>query len=157
MNLRGIANAATKAINPNVTCTRQRSTGSITRPGGVRVPQYATDTLVVQVQALSAGELRQLDGLNIQGVRRAVYANGVIAGAIRAARVGGDILVFPAGTLPEGNTWLCVHVLEQWPDWCKIAVTLQDGPSAFAANPGQLPSLDFSQANNSQYLPGVET
>ena len=29
--------------------------------------------------------------------------------------------------MPEGNTWLCVHVLEQWPDWCKIAITLQNG------------------------------
>jgi hypothetical protein len=127
MNLRGIANSNTKAINPNVTCTRRRSTGSVMKPGGVRVPTYSDSTLTVQAQALSFGDLAQLDGLNIQGTRRAIYTDGVVSGLIRVAKQGGDILVFPTGTFPEGDTWLCVHVLEQWTPWCKVAITLQDG------------------------------
>ncbi len=127
VNLRAAVNAQTRAINPNVSATLSQSTGSILKPGGVRVPTYSTTAIVLQVQALSFGDLQQLDGLNIQGVRRAVYANGAIAGLIRAAQKGGDIITFSPGQFPEGDTWLCVHVLEQWPNWCKIAITLQDG------------------------------
>ena len=126
VNLRGIANSATSAINPNVRATVLRSAGSTTLPNGARVPKYKTSQAIVQVQALSFSDLTQADGLNIQGVRRAVYVNGAVAGLIRIKQKGGDVLVFDQGTLIEGTTWLCVHVLEQWPQWCKFIITLQD-------------------------------
>ncbi|TIR66396.1 MAG: hypothetical protein E5X24_23645 [Mesorhizobium sp.] len=79
----------------------------------------------LQAQSLTYNDLQLLDGLNIQGVRRAVYLNGSALGVVRELQVGGDLFVFPAGTFPEGDTWLVALVLESWPDWCKCAVTLQ--------------------------------
>lgn len=129
INIRGIANQAIQSINPDVLATLKRSDGYETRAGGLRVPKYTTFTDVrMQAQAMSFGDLQQLDGLNIQGVRRAIYTDGALFGVLRAAQKGGDILIFPTGTFPEGDTWLCVHVLEQWSTWVKVAITLQDGP-----------------------------
>lgn len=126
-NLRALANSRTTTVNPNTIATLRRSSGSTIRPGGVRVPEYSESQVSVQVQALSFGDLQQIDGLNIQGVRRALYVNGAVAGVIRAAEKGGDLIVFPPGTLPEGDTWLIVHVLEPWSQWSKFVITLQNG------------------------------
>ena len=129
VNLRGVANSVTRAINPNVPAFVLRNENYATRADGARLPKYSASRVVLQVQALSYGDLRQLEGLNIQGVKRAIYVNGAVAGVIRVGQKGGDIIRFAPGNpgVPyEGTTWLCVHVLEQWPDWCKFAVTLQD-------------------------------
>lgn len=158
MNLRKIANSITRSINPNVGAVLLRSIGAAKKPGGVRVPQYGQTPIQVQVQALSFGDLAQLDGLNIQGVRRKIYLDGFAAGVIRVARQGGDVLIFERGLLPEGTTWLAVHVLEQWQDgfagaaWCTVAITLQDETQIDLAS---TPSLDFSNPDNSQNLPGI--
>lgn len=128
MNLHGIVRGAITTVNPDVSASVQKSGGSTTLPDGSRVPIYPTPIPVtVQVQALTYNDLVHLDGLGIQGVRRAVYLYGSVMGVVRVDQKGGDKLIFPAGTLPEGNVWLAAHVLEQWPDWCKIAITLQDG------------------------------
>lgn len=126
-NLRALANSRTTTVNPNTVATLKRSSGAVSLPGGIRVPEYFDSQVAVQVQALSFGDLQQIDGLNIQGVRRALYINGAVAGVIRAAQKGGDIIVFAPGTLPEGDTWLIVHVLEPWSQWSKFVITLQIG------------------------------
>jgi hypothetical protein len=125
VNLHGLVSTAIGVVNPFLNVTVDASTGYTTNPDGSRVPTYSTLTFSVQVQALTYTDLIQLDGLGIQGVRRAIYTNGAIAGAIRIDKKGGDILVFPSGALPEGNNWLAAYVLEQWADWCKIVITLQ--------------------------------
>lgn len=128
MNLHGIVAPAIATVNPFVTATLQRSSGYATAGDGTRTPQYTSVPGVsVQVQALTFSDLQHLDGLNIQGVRRAVYLNGHALAVVRELQAGGDLFVFPAGTLPEGNTWLVAYVLEAWPDWCKCAITLQNG------------------------------
>lgn len=129
MNLHAIVRGAITTVNPDVYCTVRRSTGvSTTQADGVQVPGYAdTPNVPVQVQALTYSDLMKLDALNIQGVRRAVYLNGAVMGLVRVASRGGDLLIFPTGTLPEGDVWLCAQSLEQWPDWCKVAITLQNG------------------------------
>lgn len=127
MNLHGIVSAAIGSVNPFVPATVQISAGYNISPDGSRTPIYNPITIDVQVQALQYNDLVHLDGLNIQGTRRAIYTNGFVAGIIRVDSKGGDLITFPPGTLPEGNTWLCAFVLEQWKDWCKIAVTLQNG------------------------------
>jgi len=82
---------------------------------------------MAQVQALSSGDIRQLDALNIQGAQKAIYLNGAALAISRIKQTGGDLIVFPDGTLPEGNTWLVLASLEQWGQtWCKCAVSLQD-------------------------------
>jgi len=74
-----------------------------------------------QIQSLTYSDLMKMDGLNIQGQRRALYLNGRFDGVVRPALKGGDLVTFP-----DGTKWLVAMVLEYWPDWCKIAVTLQD-------------------------------
>ena len=122
MDLRGIANSISSSINPNETVTVFRSTGFTTGAGARQVPSYATPvTGPAQVQALSSDDIRQLDGLNIQGVLRAIYFRGELAGVIRPNQTGGDIVKRKSGA----ETWLVVKVLENWPDWTKAVICLQ--------------------------------
>jgi hypothetical protein len=68
-----------------------------------------------------------LDALNVQGVRRTIYLTGDVMAIVRVDQQGGDLIVFPDGTLPEGNIWLAAQVIEAWPDWCRVCITLQNG------------------------------
>jgi hypothetical protein len=123
MNLHSIVSGAISAVNPPVPLIFQTSTGSAPSADGTLVPQYSRPVTVLgQIQALEDSELRQMDSLNIQGQRRKIYINGQVDGVVRVNQQGGDIL-----TAPDGTVWLVVLVLEYWPDWCSLAVVLQDG------------------------------
>lgn len=192
MNLHGIVQGAIGAVNPHVPVSVRVSTGyEVDEDQGFRqVPAYA-DAQVVQgqVQSLTYDDLRQIDSLNIQGTKRAIYLYGRIDGLVRVENKGGDLITVPgasfvgsiSGTtltvssvnsgrlslndvvsgsgvdeatrisalgtgigydgtytvdvsqtieseqMTSGAVWKVVQVLEQWPDWCKVAVTLQDG------------------------------
>lgn len=125
INVRVAANAAIQVINKDVLAELWQSTGSTQAPSGKPTPTYSKTPITVQAQALSYSDLQQLDSLNIQGVRRAIYVKTQVMSVVRVGQKGGDLVVFPAGTFPEGTTWLAAHVLERWPAWCKIAITLQ--------------------------------
>lgn len=123
MYLRGIANSVSSTINPNETVTVLRSTGFAIGAGARQVPSYADPvTGPAQVQALDANDLKQLDGLNIQGTLRALYLRGALAGEVRPTQQGGDIVK----RNNETETWLVVKVLETWPNWTKVVICLQD-------------------------------
>lgn len=125
MNLHGIAAGTIAAINPLVPLTVQVSVGSTQSPtgDGTRVPAYAAPVVVFgQVQPMTWRDIEMTDGLNLNGTRRSIYLNGAIDGLVRVSNKGGDLITDAAG-----NVWLVALVLEQWPDWCKVAVTLQDG------------------------------
>lgn len=127
MDLRGIANGVTTTVNPNQTVTVLRSTGFTTGAGAKQVPSYAAPVSgPAQIQALDADDIKQLDGLNIQGTIRAIYLRGTLAGVVRPNQTGGDLVTIaaPAPVALRG-TWLVVKVLESWPDWTKAAVVLQ--------------------------------
>lgn len=125
MNLHSIVSGAIGAINPLMPGTIKVSTGYTTNPGGSRTPTYTTFTGVqMQVQALTWKDLQQVDGLNLNGTRRAIYMNGRADGVVRSLLKGGDIITLTDG--PNAGDWLVAMVLEQWPDWCKYAVTLQN-------------------------------
>lgn len=126
MNLHGIAAPYIGVVNPLVPATVKRSTGYTTLASGKRVPLYTTFGIICQVQPLSNSDLRQLDGLNIQTVTRAVYFTGNTMAVVRVDSRGGDLIVFAPGVLPEGTTWKAVRVLEPWPDWVKVGLALQD-------------------------------
>lgn len=120
MDLRGLANAVTTTVNPNKTVTVRRSTGYTIGAGRKQVPGYADPvTGPAQIQALDANDIKQLDGLNIQGTVRAIYLRGVLAGVVRPDGTGGDIVQI------DGQEWLVVKVLEGWPTWTKAAIVLQ--------------------------------
>ena len=121
MNIRGIANNVAQTVNPNVTGTVYKSTGYTQDPTTLRqIPAYATGVVgEIQVQALDGEDLKQLDGLNVQGVIKAAYLYGVLAGVVRPDGDGGDKIVL------SGRTWLVVKVIEGWSDWTKVAIVLQ--------------------------------
>ena len=120
MDLRGIANGVSSTVNPNKTVTVRRSTGYTIGAGRKQVPGYADPvTGPGQIQALDANDIKQLDGLNIQGTVRAIYLRGVLAGVVRPDGTGGDLVEV------DGKTWLVVKVLEGWPTWTKAAIVLQ--------------------------------
>lgn len=122
MDLRTIANAGSNCVNENIIVTVQRSTGYTIGAGQKQVPTYAAGvTGPAQVQALDNSELKQLDGLNIQGTIRGIYLRGVLAGVIRPNTTGGDLVTIGS------QTWLVVKVLESWPLWTKAAIVLQGG------------------------------
>jgi hypothetical protein len=151
MNLAAIANGAITAVNPNFTATLYSSTGSQV-VNFVPTPTYAAFGIAAQVQPLTSGDLRQLDALNIQGASKAIYLNGAALGVVRVKNRGGDLIVFPANTLPEGDVWLVKASIEQWQGslWAKCAVELQD----VSAIPSTA-STDFSDPSNSQFIPGL--
>lgn len=126
MDLHSLASSMISAVNPMVSVTLKRSSGYTTQDDGTQVPTYTTVSGVsVQTQSLTFQDLQKLDGMNIQGVRRAIYIGQEVEAVLRIGQQGGDLIVFPDGTLPEGNVWLAAQVLEAWPDWRKVAITLQ--------------------------------
>ena len=122
MDLRGIANGVSSTVNPNELVTILKSTGFTIGAGAKQIPSYANPiTGYAQVQALDGEDLKQLDGLNIQGSVRAIYLRGLLAGVVRPNQTGGDIVQRKNGA----ETWLVVKVLETWPNWVKAAIVLQ--------------------------------
>jgi len=120
MDLRGLANSVASSVNPNVSVSVQRSTGYTVDAAFRQVPAYAAAVVgPAQVQALDGNDLKQLDGLNIQGTMRAIYLRGALAGVIRPEGTGGDLVTI------AGDVWLVVKVLESWPSWTKAAIVLQ--------------------------------
>lgn len=124
VNLRNIANKATRTINPNIPAIWKASMGYTTGMAGKTTPSYAADVqLIIQAQALTKKEIEHIDAMNLSPCDRAVYVNGQVNGIDRESQTGGDLLVF------EGRTWLVVAILEGWTTagWCKAALTQQNG------------------------------
>ncbi len=122
MDLRGIANSVSDTVNPNIPVTVKASAGYTTGPGLKQIPLYATPvTGYAQVQALTEADLRHLDGLNIQGATQSIILRGALDAVVRVNSQGGDLVTI------NGQTWLTVAVLEQWPLWTRAAIQLQDG------------------------------
>jgi hypothetical protein len=126
MNLHGLVGPVISVVNPLLTVSVQVSTGFTTTASGNRTPTYAPAVSVAaQVQPLSWRDLQQLEGLNLQGVRKAIYLNGEIDGLVRQTSQGGDVITFPDGTV-----WLVVMILEGWnitAGFTKAAIVQQNG------------------------------
>lgn len=126
MNLNAIVAPYTGAVNPQSPVTVYLSTGpGPTASDGKRTPTYAPPiTATMQVQPISTGDLRKLEGLNLQGKFTKLYLNGALRGLERINSLGGDLVV-----LPDGTTYLVKAVLEGWTPtagWCSVAVVLQN-------------------------------
>ena len=121
MNLHALVSGYIGMVNPFIRAELLRSTGYTTNPDGTRTPTYdVIHNGLIQVQSLSSDDLKQIEGLNIQGSKNGVYLNGDWNGVVRVSRAGGDLLKF------NDQTWLTVTVLESWPDWSKLLVVLQE-------------------------------
>lgn len=125
MNLHSIVGPYVGAVNPNITVSVRVSIGWATGADFVRTPTYADPVCVLaQVQPMTWGDLRQVEGLNLQGDRKAIYLMGEIDGLVRSTNQGGDLITFPDGTL-----WLVEQVLEDFnltSGWTKAAITRQN-------------------------------
>jgi len=124
IDVQALANQFTTQVNPNQAITWVRSTGYTTAADGSRAPTTTAITLAGQVQGCSSEDLRQLDGLNVQGVKRSVILRADVQGELRADHRGGDILQFAdaGGTVRD---WLAVSIAETWPTWCRVLVVMQ--------------------------------
>lgn len=149
MNLHGIASQIISAVNPMLLAVFEGSNGNTIADDGTQAAAFLPPvTVTAQVQQLTSQDLQKLEGLNLQRSGVAVYLYGIAAGVVRVQNKGGDIITIPNGA--SAGVYLVTTVLEQWPDWVKVAATLQNQP----IDPTKAPSLDFSDPNNSQYLPG---
>lgn len=126
MNLHAIVAPIISAVNPLIPVGVQISTGFTTNADFTKTPSYAPSvTVMAQVQPLSGRDLRQIEGLNLQGTLKAIYLNGEIDGVVRVQLKGGDLI-----TLPDNSVWLVSQDLESWnmtAGWTKAIIVLQDG------------------------------
>jgi hypothetical protein len=121
VNLRGIANGVASTVNPNIIVSVRRSEGYTIGAGARQIPAYAAAVEgPAQMQALDGSDLKQLEGLNVQGVIKGLFLTGNLAGVIRPESKGGDLI-----DIGE-QTWLVTKVLEGWPTWTKVAIVLQE-------------------------------
>jgi hypothetical protein len=127
MNLHGIVRGAITSVNPDTNGIWRESTGSTVSATTMRpIPSYTDHANVpLQVQALSGRDIKRLNYLSVQGVKRAVYMYGSAQGVSRPDAKGGDLLVFPEVPGGPAKTWLVAIVFETWPDWCRVGVALQ--------------------------------
>ncbi len=101
-------------------------TYSVNQPQTVASEAMTTSlTVLAQVQPVQWRDIQFLEGLNLGGVRWKAYLNGEVDGIVRPEKKGGDLIIISSGR--HQGVWLCVQVLEQWPDWVVCAITLQDG------------------------------
>jgi len=119
MNLHQMASGAIGSVNPFVPMTFYVNTGYTTADDGTRAPTFDTIETTGQFQNLMGLELQQLSGLNLERDIGAIHVNGEFDGVVRGDSKGGDLVVI------DGVNWLVIRVLEQWPDWCRIAVCRQ--------------------------------
>ena len=126
IDVRSLANGITSQVtNANIQVTWQQSTGYTTDSAGKRTPTYSPVVLMAQVQGLSAGDLKHVDGLNIEGVKRSIHITGNMQGVVRADQKGGDIIQFAEYPGGIARNWKVVSVMETWPTWSRVIVVLQ--------------------------------
>lgn len=130
MNLQGITAAYVAAVNQMVKCKLKVSTGNTLNADYSETPSYANEVEVLgQIQSLQYRDLMQIEGLNLNGTKKAIYLQGNIEGVVRPTNKGGDLI-----TMPDGTVWLVALVLEAWGQntnstaerWCKVACVLQN-------------------------------
>lgn len=120
MNLHKVSSSAIRRVNPNIPAVLKKYAGEVELPGRKVGPSYLPDQdVTIQLQPLSKEDLQHIDGMNLQGLIKAIYVNGNYFSVQREMEQGGDIFVI------NGGEWLVVAPVELWPDWCRLVVNLQ--------------------------------
>lgn len=131
MNLHGTVRGAITSVNPDVLAPFLSSTGNTVDEAGNQTPSYADAiNIPIQVQALSGSDKKAVNFMNLQTVLRSVYCYGNKQGVERVVQKGGDILQFREVPNPRTDAnpvrnWLVIKVVETWPDWSKVVVSMQ--------------------------------
>lgn len=128
MNLRAIANSATRGINPNIQAVLVLQSGYETDRTGRRVATPAQNVAVtIQTQALTSQERQELDGgLLQQGQFLSVYITGQLHVLRRIEAKGAEKLIFAPYGSDKPCEWLIKSVTENWADWCKVLIWKQN-------------------------------
>jgi hypothetical protein len=125
MDLHGIVSPYISTVNPMSRCSIRISSGYTIADDGQQQPTYLPDfTALAQVQPLSSKDLQHVAGMNLQGDLEAIYIAGQLHGVQRMTEQGGDLVTILEGA--AAGVYLTTIVLENWPDWCKVAVTRQN-------------------------------
>jgi hypothetical protein len=149
MNLHGIVSPYIGAVNPSQPAWFEASNGFTQADDLSQEPAFLPSVMVsAQVQELTSKDLQKLEGLNLQANAVGIYLYGISNGVVRIQQKGGDRITIPTGA--AAGVYAVDKVIEQWPDWVKVVATLQN----LEIDPTKTPSLDFSDPDNSQNLPG---
>ena len=126
MNIFATVTPIIGAVNASTPATLQKSEGYQTMADGTQAPIYAeAQDITAQVQSLTSGDLRQVEGLNLNGTLRAIYLYGHAKATVRVSQKGGDLVTIASES--SAGVWLVHQVLESWDGWCKVACSLQNG------------------------------
>jgi hypothetical protein len=88
-------------------------------------PMTTSLILSGDVQPITWRDVQQMEGVNLGGVRWKVYLSGEVDAIVRPEKRGGDLITISTGR--HQGVWLVTQILEQFPDWCCAAITLQNG------------------------------
>jgi hypothetical protein len=120
VNLHQLVRGVVGAVNPDIPVTIKPSAGAAEDDTGRAVPAYGpTIQTSGQKQPITGRDIERFQQQNIQGVTCKMHLNGNFEGLFRVLGKGGDLLQF------EGRTFLVASVMERWPDWCCVALTMQ--------------------------------
>lgn len=120
MNLHNIVRGAINVVNADIPVTIHPSAGSTENAAGRTVPAYADPVSAMgQKQPVSGREIERFQQQNIQGVTCKMYLRGNVEAIVRVSDKGGDLLEF------QGQKYIVAAVMERWPDWCCVALTMQ--------------------------------
>lgn len=126
MRLHNMVMGTISQVNPTMDGVLYRSKGYGLSPYGKQVPNYEpAEPVQLQIQSLNTSELKQIDFVNQQAEKKAIYLQEQVHGVDRVRGMGGDIIEV------MGRRWLVVQRLESWEGsvWCKVAVVAQlDAP-----------------------------
>lgn len=143
LDLRSIANGAIQAVNPDTAVRWLQSDGYTVNENYEQVPKYKEQSVLANIQSLSGKDLQHPDFMNMQGTLRKVYMHGDIGAISRPDAEGGDMLVFPQTPGGDGCLWLVTHVMEVWPLWALVVVTLQnDSPPPVPETPPETEPIE---------------
>lgn len=120
MNLHQMVRGVIGGVNPDITVVVLPSVGSSEDDTGRVIPAYGTPINTTgQKQPVTGRDIERFQQQNIQGVTCKMHLNGNYEGLFRVLGKGGDLLQF------GGQTYLVASVMERWPDWCCVALTMQ--------------------------------
>jgi len=70
--------------------------------------------------------LGDVQGAVMRSIMRSVHLYGNVQGIVRTDSQGGDVLQFPEAPGGPPRNWRVTLVMETWPTWCRVIVTLQN-------------------------------
>ena len=120
INVRALANSATRGVNPNRMVTLEVNQGYTVNEYGEQVPQFYSAEVEAQIQSLTSEEKQNLDLVNKEGELISIYVFGAVGGIRRWLQKGSSKFIFNAYGEDEPAEWVVNKVLETYPNWTRV-------------------------------------